>query len=66
MPIIKEVKLQCQCPCKPKAILYGVGTIWECDDCKQRYKRVDHADNGMIWEYQRRVDLRQALHSWEN
>ena len=41
MPIIKTVpKEPCTCPGKPNPNLYGVGTIWECDDryCKRHWE----------------------------
>lgn len=53
MPIIKEVPLHCQCLGKPNALLYGEGTIWECDNpkCKIRWRLVtDRTDMCKFWD----------------
>lgn len=51
MPIVKEVKLErfCVHRQKPSVSLYGIGTIWQCDDCQQRFELKDCQRDGKYW-----------------
>ncbi len=50
MPIIKQVARQCNHPHKPRVDLYGIGTIWECDNptCKRLFQLSEDRD-GPFW-----------------
>lgn len=51
MPIIKLVPLPCECkaPCGDN---YGIGTIWECEECKKQYELVFHyRESGKYWKF---------------
>lgn len=51
MPWIKKLPLPCTCPL-PGSREAGVGSVWQCDRCEQKWKvgpwywqRMDHDDN---------------------
>ena len=44
----------CRCPTPPdqeiKAAGIGLGSIWECDECGQRWRLAEHQLDGLCFE----------------
>lgn len=51
MPIIKDVPIQCLCRGLPDVSMYGIGSIWECDNpgCRKHYVLKEHQIDGPCW-----------------
>lgn len=65
MPWINKVKPYCKCP-TPEINLkeFGLGSVWQCDNCGKKYVLKDNQREGTYWEIQATWDNYPDGNNW--